>query len=47
MQVNERIKKAADACQRPLAAIRLVAVSKTMPAAVVFYLSKRNIKIIS
>ena len=35
MQVNERIKKAADACQRPLAAIRLVAVSKTMPAAVV------------
>ena len=35
MQVNERIKKAADACQRPRDAIRLVAVSKTMSTGVV------------
>jgi len=34
-QVNARIKKAADACQRPLDSIRLIAVSKTMPAGVV------------
>ena len=34
-QVNARIKKAADACQRPLDSIRLIAVSKTMPAEVV------------
>ena len=31
-QVKERIKKAAEACQRPPDAVRLVAVSKTKPA---------------
>jgi pyridoxal phosphate enzyme (YggS family) len=34
-QVNARIKKAADACRRPLDSIRLIAVSKTMPTEVV------------
>jgi pyridoxal phosphate enzyme (YggS family) len=34
-QVKERIKATVAACQRPLAAVRLVAVSKTMPAEVV------------
>jgi len=34
-QVKARIKKAADACQRPLDSIRLIAVTKTMPAEVV------------
>ena len=34
-QVIERIKKTADACQRPMESIRLVAVSKTKPAVVV------------
>ena len=34
-RVNERIKETADACKRPVASIRLVAVSKTMPAEVV------------
>jgi hypothetical protein len=34
-QVNARIKKAVDACHRPLDSIRLIAVSKTMPAEVV------------
>ena len=33
--VKKRIKEAADACKRPVASIRLVAVSKTMPAEVV------------
>ena len=33
--VKERIKKAADECNRPLESIRLVAVSKTMPLEVV------------
>jgi uncharacterized pyridoxal phosphate-containing UPF0001 family protein len=34
-RVKERIKETADACKRPVASIRLVAVSKTMPAEVV------------
>ena len=34
-QVHARIKKAADACNRPLDSIHLIAVSKTMPAEVV------------
>jgi hypothetical protein len=34
-RVKERIKETADACKRPAASIRLVAVSKTMPAEVV------------
>ena len=34
-KVNARIKKAADAYQRPLDSIRLIAVSKTMPAELV------------
>jgi pyridoxal phosphate enzyme (YggS family) len=34
-RVKERIKATADACKRPVASIRLVAVSKTMPAEVV------------
>ena len=34
-KVDARIKKAADACQRPLDSIRLIAVSKTMPAELV------------
>ncbi len=34
-KIKERIQKAADACQRPVTAIRLVAVSKTMSAEVV------------
>ncbi len=34
-RVKERIKESADACKRPVASIRLVAVSKTMPAEVV------------
>jgi PLP dependent protein len=33
--VRERIKKAADACNRPAASIRLVAVSKTVPAEII------------
>jgi len=34
-QVHERIKKAAAACHRPVESIRLIAVSKTVPAAIV------------
>jgi len=34
-QVKKRIKDTAEACKRPMASIRLVAVSKTMPAEVV------------
>ena len=34
-QVKARIKKAADDCNRPVDSIRLIAVSKTMPAATV------------
>ena len=34
-RVLERIKETAEACKRPVASIRLVAVSKTMPAEVV------------
>jgi pyridoxal phosphate enzyme (YggS family) len=34
-RIKERIKETADACKRPVASIRLVAVSKTMPAEVV------------
>jgi pyridoxal phosphate enzyme (YggS family) len=34
-RVKERIKETADACKRPVASIRMVAVSKTMPAEVV------------
>lgn len=34
-RVKERIKATADACKRPVTSIRLVAVSKTMPAEVV------------
>ena len=34
-RVKKRIKDAAEACKRPMASIRLVAVSKTMPAEVV------------
>ena len=34
-QVKKRIRETADACQRPAASIRLVAVSKTMPTDVV------------
>ena len=34
-KVNKRIKDTAEACKRPMASIRLVAVSKTMPAEVV------------
>jgi len=34
-RVKERIKATADACKRPVASIRMVAVSKTMPAEVV------------
>ena len=34
-RIHERIKKAAENCQRPVDAIQLIAVSKTMPAPVV------------
>lgn len=34
-RVKERIKETADACKRPVASIRMVAVSKTMPAELV------------
>jgi len=34
-RIKERIKETADACKRPVASIRLVAVCKTMPAEVV------------
>jgi len=34
-RVHERIKKAADDCNRPVDSIRLIAVSKTMPAEIV------------
>ncbi len=34
-RVKERIKETADACKRPVASIRMVAVSKTMPVEVV------------
>ena len=34
-RIKERIRETADACERPMASIRLVAVCKTMPAEVV------------
>jgi pyridoxal phosphate enzyme (YggS family) len=34
-EVTERIRKAAEACRRPLESVRLIAVSKTVPAKVV------------